>query len=337
MNPLYQSTPASSGRVSPAPGVSLYYERRGAADAPEKVLLLMGAFGSLRHLDEFADVLAASHGGRRFEVLTVDHRGAGRSTPSPPDGSPQRRRPLVAQSAALLAADAAALLRALWPGAPRLHVYGVSMGGMVAQHLALLLLDAARDAAVASSSNAPPPRLASLTLATTARAYGWSRYVPLPPLLLRLALLPVVRVARARLLVAWLLPRCFPPEALAAVPHPEAQAGGSDTFGALWACRWTDEFSDWFALLDLDAVAEQASVATRHHLSDADAAALRASGVPILVKCASRDALIAPAAQRHLAAALGASLHETDTGHMGDAQDNAAFAARMARFCCDAP
>ena len=58
-----------------------------------------------------------------FECIVYDHRGSARSGGSPPT------------SMGALADDAAKLLTEL--RIPRAHVYGVSMGGMVAQELAL--------------------------------------------------------------------------------------------------------------------------------------------------------------------------------------------------------
>jgi pimeloyl-ACP methyl ester carboxylesterase len=61
---------------------------------------------------------------RRFRVLTYDHAGVGRSS--------SLRAPL---STAGMAADALAVLDAA--GVDRAHVYGTSLGGLVAQQLAL--------------------------------------------------------------------------------------------------------------------------------------------------------------------------------------------------------
>jgi pimeloyl-ACP methyl ester carboxylesterase len=321
MDPFHRSVPASSGHVAVAPGVELYYERRGSAAAPEKVILLMGAYGTLRHLDELADSLAAAQGGERFEVLTCDHRGVGRSRVA---RSASWR--LLAQTTQLLAADAHALLRAVWPSGARLHVFGVSMGGMVAQRLALSLLAAQDDSASGL-------RLASLTLSVTARCYGLARYVPMPPpLLLRLGMVLLLRIGTPAAVVRYLLPRCFPHDVLAA-PHPAAP---ERSYGELWRQRWCDEYTELFALHDAVAVAEQASVVMRHYLTDAEAATLRGR-VPILVKAAARDRLIAPRAQHELARLLDAALYESHTGHFGDAADHAAFVERMARHMQEAP
>src|SRR3954468_3286593 len=97
-------------------GTRLYYERRGRG---EPVLLITGFAISAA---VFEPVLRDYTG--RFECILYDHRGTGRS--------PAPARPT---SMSQLAADAAGLLDAL--GVASAHVYGVSMGGMVAQELAL--------------------------------------------------------------------------------------------------------------------------------------------------------------------------------------------------------
>jgi 3-oxoadipate enol-lactonase len=112
-------------------GTELHYERRGEG---EPLLLIPGLGGHSLHWGEpFVAELE-----RDFEVVLYDQRGAGRSAAF--DGD---------LTTAGLAADALALLDAL--GLGRVHVLGISMGGMVAQELAL----------------AAPERVASLTLGCT--------------------------------------------------------------------------------------------------------------------------------------------------------------------------
>ena len=98
-------------------GHELHYLRRGEG---EPLLLVMGMSGT--HLtwgEPFLRLLE-----RDFEVITYDHRGVGKSSRTEPG-----------YSIADLANDAAALLDHL--GLESAHVLGISMGGMVAQELAL--------------------------------------------------------------------------------------------------------------------------------------------------------------------------------------------------------
>jgi 3-oxoadipate enol-lactonase len=98
-------------------GVRLYWEQDGSGDP---VLLIMGlgmnATGWWRTIPVLADA--------GFRVLAFDNRGVGRSD-----------RPAGPYSMAQLADDAVAVLDAA--GAERAHVYGISLGGMIAQVVAL--------------------------------------------------------------------------------------------------------------------------------------------------------------------------------------------------------
>ena len=97
-------------------GLELFHQRRGAG---EPLLLIQGMSGT--HLS-WGDPFAGALDG--FDVVSYDHRGIGRSA-----------RIDTPFSIVDLAEDAAALLDALgWESA---HVLGISMGGMVAQELAL--------------------------------------------------------------------------------------------------------------------------------------------------------------------------------------------------------
>ncbi|MDQ2750479.1 MAG: alpha/beta hydrolase [Actinomycetota bacterium] len=102
----------------------LYYEQRGSG-AP--LVLIQGMAGHHRMWGEqFLDALA-----KDFDVVTFDHRGVGYSTDIPGQFT-----------IADLAADSVALLDALgWSDA---HIMGISLGGMVAQELALLRPDRVR-------------------------------------------------------------------------------------------------------------------------------------------------------------------------------------------------
>jgi pimeloyl-ACP methyl ester carboxylesterase len=107
-------------------GRTLYYERRGSHGAPP-ILLIQGMAG---HHGIWGEPLLTQLE-QDFDVVAYDHRGIGESTDVPgqfttPD----------------LAADAVALLDVLgWDTA---HVFGISLGGMVAQELVLTRPDRVR-------------------------------------------------------------------------------------------------------------------------------------------------------------------------------------------------
>jgi 3-oxoadipate enol-lactonase len=108
---------SSSSFASAGDGANLYYERTGAG-AP--VLLVMGlgmnATGWWRTIPVLADA--------GLRVLAFDNRGVGRGD-----------RPPGPYSVPQLADDAVAVLDAA--GLEQAHVYGISLGGMIAQEVAL--------------------------------------------------------------------------------------------------------------------------------------------------------------------------------------------------------
>jgi pimeloyl-ACP methyl ester carboxylesterase len=97
--------------------IELDYERSGSGPP---LLMIMGMSGSAMHWGEpFLGPLR-----REFEVIAYDHRGVGASS--------DLNGPITI---AQLAEDAAGLIGGL--GIESAHVLGISMGGMVAQELAL--------------------------------------------------------------------------------------------------------------------------------------------------------------------------------------------------------
>src|SRR5207248_8754510 len=96
----------------------IHYEVCGDPHGPP-VLLIMGLAVSSRAWGRLPAIL-----GGRFRVITFDNRGTGRSALR---GFAYRMRDLAGDAAAVL--DAAGVREA--------HVFGISMGGMIAQELAL--------------------------------------------------------------------------------------------------------------------------------------------------------------------------------------------------------
>jgi len=99
-------------------GVRLFYEETGAPDAPPLVLI-MGWGGDHTTWALQAPAFAPQH-----RVIAFDNRGAGQS--EVPDGP---------YTIPAMAGDVVGLMDAL--GISRAHICGASMGGMIAQELAL--------------------------------------------------------------------------------------------------------------------------------------------------------------------------------------------------------
>ncbi|WP_245953559.1 alpha/beta fold hydrolase [Arthrobacter silvisoli] len=105
-------------KIAAAPdGAELLWDEAGDGDP---LLLLAGQATGMAGWGPTADALA-----RHFRVIRYDHRGVGGST----KGDPER------YTTRLLAEDAAAVLDAAGVGAA--HLYGHSMGGRIAQWLAI--------------------------------------------------------------------------------------------------------------------------------------------------------------------------------------------------------
>jgi pimeloyl-ACP methyl ester carboxylesterase len=107
----------------PANGVDLCLETFGAGDDPAVLLIAAGARSMDWWEDDFCRRLAA---GGRF-VIRYDHRDTGRSTSFPAGRPPYTQVDM--------AGDALGVLDAL--GVARAHVVGLSLGGGLAQRLAV--------------------------------------------------------------------------------------------------------------------------------------------------------------------------------------------------------
>jgi 3-oxoadipate enol-lactonase len=133
----------------------LWYERQGTG---EPLLLITGFTISSAVFEPVLPLYA-----QRFDCITYDNRGSGRSgAPPMPTSMPE------------LAADAARLLDAL--EIESAHVLGLSMGGMIAQELALRFPECVRGLVLGGTTPGGPravrPGLAELRALAAATAGG---------------------------------------------------------------------------------------------------------------------------------------------------------------------
>jgi len=164
-------------RTIDANGTTIAFEQTGSG-AP--VILIHGAEADHSMFDAFGALLA-----RHFTVIAYDQRDSGGT-----------RNPAIQYGPGELAADAAALIEAL--GFERAHVFGTSLGGVIAQVLAVR----------------HPERLGRLVLSSTFRAGT-------PPLAINPEVFPKLAALRAGLpdTAAEIAGYFFPAEYIAA--HPE--------------------------------------------------------------------------------------------------------------------
>jgi pimeloyl-ACP methyl ester carboxylesterase len=151
---------------------AIHYQTMGNPGAPP-LLLIMGLAVSSRAWDRLPELLA-----QRFHVLVFDNRGTGRSVRR---GFAYRMRELADDAAAVI--EAAGLRSA--------HVFGISLGGMIAQELALR----------------HPERVRSLALGATFASFRCVKRAPLRSawdlLALNLGFMPAERVARLLVSAEW--------------------------------------------------------------------------------------------------------------------------------------
>jgi pimeloyl-ACP methyl ester carboxylesterase len=127
---------AAGERFAPVDGIELCYEELGDP-AGEPLVLIMGLATQMIHWDED---LCALLGERGYRVIRFDNRDIGRSSKLDSAGVPSTAAMMLgygrpAYLLADMAADTAGLLDHL--GIDSAHVAGASMGGMIAQQMAI--------------------------------------------------------------------------------------------------------------------------------------------------------------------------------------------------------
>jgi pimeloyl-ACP methyl ester carboxylesterase len=150
-------------------GIDIAYQRFGSDGDP--LLLIMGIGADMLYWhDDFCKAFVEAG----FQVTRFDNRDSGESTHLDAAGTPDTRRVRRHPDAAPyqledMADDAAAVLDALgWPSA---HIVGHSMGGMIAQTLAIRHPDRVRSLTCISSTPSPDiGRMRPMTMLRLLRA-----------------------------------------------------------------------------------------------------------------------------------------------------------------------
>eukprot|EP00877_Chromochloris_zofingiensis_P014064 jgi/Chrzof1/8911/Cz03g28250.t1 len=293
MDPLHvAAAPDKSGYLDVGDNVDLYYElyipNIKQYPVPRgRVIIIWGAFARSKHFEETAEYLKMNG----FEVLLYDHRGVGNS----------RIPTIEVQTSLLLAEDALKLINGVWDADTLVHVWGASMGGMIAQELAVMLLN--------------QQRLASLWLAVTARGVPWLPVGTIMKGLLRWGILGPFLAwyygNNKEAIVRKLMGKCFTRQFLAA-KHPSGE-----TYQQVYSRKWLERFDDLWTFDNPVVGACHMTTGLDHYLSNDKTAALRNSGVRIVVQVSEHDRLVPPFAQRQLARLLAAECVSYPTGHMG--------------------
>lgn len=230
----------------------LYYEVKGEGE--RKMVMIMGFAATLRGYDSMVEDLLADG---RYQVLTFDNRGCGKS----------KSKRKEAQTTHLLARDTLELIKHVgWESEP-VHVYGASMGGMIAQELMFFLL--ARK------------QLASCYLAVTA-GHRYPFRVPFGEGVYKVLLKPMTMMDRVKL-VQMTLPMLYSKEYLDTV---------EEETGKMTGCRLYRELLDtWDTHMDfsLANIAAQSPACAKHWLSEERAQKLVKSGVPITCQVSLDD------------------------------------------------
>lgn len=283
--PCYDDIKTSNGVVKINENTEIYYELCSPPNSQEtsKIIMIMGAFATHKHFDEQARFVVNyfSHSSTPVEILTYDHRGIGKSSTTSK----------LRQTSRLLANDALFLIEKVWGTNKPVHVYGASLGGMVAQELALLLI----------RSN----RLKSLYLAVTSRGSYVRPMSMIGHSVWSFFMLFLIKKDHEKMVRNVLLPASFSPSTL-------------EAHGEQYAALWINDYDQWWAFSNKDACARQCSVAASHYLTDEGMQLIRSTGIPITVQISLRDKLMPPNKQEELARLLNAQTAIFDQGHMGD-------------------
>jgi len=276
----------SDGYVKTEPGVNLYYALFGKGNT--KIVLLMGICTSglawknqIEYFIQFPE----------YQVLVVDNRGCGKT-----------KCPTGRLTTSSMAKDMIAVLRFLEWDKKRVHLVGNSLGGMIAQELALMI----------------PSSIATLTLIAT-HAGGLNSYIP--PWRAMLTLLRQLFAKHTEEQVRIVLETCFSKEYLASPGNKETLSIIPDgqeypTIADFYIDSILREFHGVFAKENpVGLLVQQMSAVLTHYVSSKRLHSLRRR-FPILVMTGSNDLIVHSSHSLKMAKVMAADLKVFDgIGH----------------------
>ncbi|CAF1442103.1 unnamed protein product [Rotaria sp. Silwood1] len=274
------------------PNIKIYYELHcsspSSSNMSTKIIMIMGAYATLRFYDEHVEYLV-EHYPSPIEILTYDHRGIGHSKPATTVITTER------QTSSLLAHDAYQLINHVWGGQTPVHVLGASLGGMVAQELAVLLI--------------PEQRLLSLYLAITIRGSYIRPLALLPKWIFSRIILPyfATKPDNEQML------RSMIPLVFNEIEEEEMEE---------LIKKWLNDCGKWFIFQDIDGCSQQHVIFNSHYLTDEHAQQIKDAQVPVTVQIAMQDKIFPPKKQQELAELLNAkTMIMEHCGHMFNKQN----------------
>ncbi|KAJ3318647.1 hypothetical protein HDV06_007109 [Boothiomyces sp. JEL0866] len=289
MDPLAKHTPTESGNAEIRPDIVLYYELWEPSTKPKgKLVMLTGVCATLLHFQKFADHLA--HCG--YQVLLFDHLGTGKSV------TDSRILKSLKYTTLDYARNCLELLNIIWKNG-KIHVFGMSFGGMVSQRLAVLLQK--------------EDRLQSLFIANSTLCLGkWMRFIP------RFCIRLFAKYNKPSLVK--LIKQTFHEEFLDQT-HPLV----GTSYRKLIQSKWDKEFTQWFNFNNDLSESIKFHACANHHLNEQEIQMLQK--VKTSVWIAIGDPVMPTRQQQHMGKRLKATCFEIHSGlhTLGDFRELSQF------------
>ncbi|CAF1005122.1 unnamed protein product [Rotaria magnacalcarata] len=265
--------PMKSDYFTLAPDIKIYYELHFSSppsNSSTKIIMIMGAYATLRNFDESVEYLL-EHYPSSIEILTYDHRGIGYS----------KGPTLERQTTSLLARDAYQLVNHVWGNQSPVHVIGVSLGGMVAQELAVILI--------------PEQRLLSLYLGVTTRGSYIRPFSLLPKCFFSRIILPYfsMKSDNEKML------RSIAPYIFNEIEQEEMEE---------LIKKYLTDCDKWFIFQDIDGCAQHNVAFNSHYLTDQHIQQIKTAQIPVTVQISMQDKLLPARKQQELADSLNAKI-----------------------------